>query len=803
MKLIQVILIALVFCLELYAQKSIIQGSILDSETNQPLNFANVRILNSTIGTAANVLGEYELKLDKGSYQLIASYIGYYSDTISVDLADDALTINFALHQSKVDLPEIVVLPGENPALEIIRKAVIKKNARNEILKQYEFEAFTKGLIRTTEDISASGSSIGIGLGGSDTSELKITGILENHSKGYYKKPDNYKEIILARKQSANFPPSINVLTGGRLVQNFYSDDVNFLGSNLPGPLADNSIDYYYFVIDKVVAQNDQKVFQIYMTPDNSSDPGFEGFIFITDSTFDLIKVDLQLNRAANTGGLFDTINVFQQFNSYNGIYMPADYRLFARANFLGLARFGFELNTILFDYKINTEIPATRFDKAVVTALTDADQKDSSYWINTQTIPNTFEESMAYSRIDSLEQVPKTLWDRFSPLSTTISLSKNVAVSAPLGMYHFNRVEGHALDFGFFADDLLNKRLNADLSFSYGFSDKKFKKDFSAKYFLGDYRTFDISIKAYDRLNILFEQSEKYNDLTATALSLLTKYEYRDYYYSKGWGINLSGEVFPILRLNAGFSNSTDNNAFNNSNFSFFYKNRNYSINPPIYETRINALSFGFTLDFRNYIEDGYHRRRTSFGKSYILFSGNVTHSDKENLSSGLDFTTYSLSSNAFIKNLKYSTLNVRFFGMYNTGSLPYQNLFSLPGNITALSRDYSFRTLRINEFFGDRIFTVNIQQDFRDELFKMLKVPLLKDIELTFSPFLNIAVSKIGEKSSSILPAPIKTFNKPFYEIGFGIGQVMMPLKLEFAWKLNYRDENNFVISLNSLLF
>jgi hypothetical protein len=130
--------------------------------------------------------------------------------------------INFRLLKSRIDLPEIVVRPGENPALEIIRKAIEKKKERNEKLNQYEFEAYTKGIIRTTEDISAGRSSVSLGIGGSDTTELKITGILENHSKGYFSKPNQYKEIILARKQSANFPPTLNTLTGGRLIQNFY-----------------------------------------------------------------------------------------------------------------------------------------------------------------------------------------------------------------------------------------------------------------------------------------------------------------------------------------------------------------------------------------------------------------------------------------------------------------------------------------------------------------------------------------------------------------------------------------------------
>lgn len=787
----------------IYSQQFTISGRVTDQQTRSGLSFANIRVSETTLGTAANIQGEYELKLQSGTYKIIASYIGYYSDTIEVKLTQNLESINFRLIESRIDLPEIIVKPGENPALEIIRKAIATKNQRNEKLNQYEFEAYTKGIIRTTEDISAGRSSVSLGIGGSDTTELKITGILENHSKGYFSKQNQYKEIILARKQSANFPPTLNTLTGGRLIQNFYNNNINFFGRDLPGPLADNALSYYYFYIERTVAINDNVVYQIYMSPDNSADPGFEGNIFITDSTFDLIRVDLRLNRSANTGGIFETISIFQQFDAYDNIFMPVDYRLFVTANVLGLARIGFEINTILFDYKINQGIPAGIFDKAIVTVIPDADKRDSTYWITTQTIPSTIEELEAYQRIDSLESIPRKFLDDFNILSTRLRIANNIFISAPLGLYHFNRIEGHALDFGLFVDDALDQRLNSQLSFAYGFSDRKLKKDFSASYLFGDYRTYSLKLNAYDRLNVLFGESENYNEITATLLALIAKEEFRDYYYSNGWDIKFGGEVFPVLNLEIGFMTRTDNSAITSSDFAFFYKDKTYRPNPPIFETKVNALNAGFKLDFRNYIEDGYFRRRTSLGRSYITFAGDVTYSNKDFLKSGVDFTTYKLSSNAFVRNFRSAVLNIRVFGMYNDGTLPYQYLYALPGNINLLSTDYSFRTLYVNEIFGEKVFTLNLEHNFRDELFKMLRIPVLKDIELTFSTFFNAAITEMGEKSSAILPQNVKTFSKPFYEIGFGIGQVLLPLKIEFAWKLNYRGENNFRIGINSFVF
>lgn len=804
MKKIYLLLVLFLFTISTEAQQFSVSGKVSDKVTNDPLYFANIRVLNSSLGTSSNRNGDYELKLKKGTYRLTVSYIGYISDTVSIVLDKNMRNVNFELKQTKVVLSEIIVRPGENPAIPIIRKAIQRKDERNQKLKSYEFEAYTKGIIKTQEEISSKGNSVNVGIGINDSIKLKITGILENQSKGYFKKPDSYKEIIIARKQSSNFPSSINMLTGGRLIQNFYEDKVSFFGRNFPGPLSDNALSYYYFNLEKRMTMDNRIVYKIYMTPDNYSDPGFKGNIFITDSTYDLIKVELRLNRAANTGGLFDTISIYQQFVNYDDdIFMPSDYRLIIGANILGLAKIGFELNTILYDYKVNQDINDDVFNKAVITVLPEADKKDSIFWTRIQSIPNTSEEQTAYKRIDSVENVPRKFLDNFSFLSTKIDLDKNLSISAPLGMYHFNSIEGHALDFGIFLDNALEERLKSSLKFSYGFSDTKLKEGFSGEYLLGDYRTTKIRFEAFNKLSVLFENSDDYNELTSTLLALLSKYEFRDYYYSKGFNLNLSGEVFPVLRLAAGIINQTDNNAVNNSNFSFFAKDRTYRTNSPVNEVKINAFTGEFNIDFRDYVEDGFTRRRITRNNTYITFEGNVTYSDQHVFNSGLDFMKYHFNISGGVNTFKAANLNFLLDGNFNDGTLPYQWLYAIPGNINLASKRFTFRTLNVNEVIGENAVTLFLEHNFRDEIFKWLRIPGLRDWEIQLNTFFNAAISNVGNKTQDYIPFEAKVFKHPFYEAGFGIGHVLLPIQLEFAWKLSYRGENNFRISINSFIF
>ncbi len=798
------LLLFLLLTCAINAQQYFIKGKVLDASNNQPLSYTNVRVAGTTYGASANKDGEYELKISPGKYTLIASYIGFRSDTVEVTVKGNISNLDFHLAQTNITLPEIVITPGEDPAIRIIKKALARKEERNKKLNSYEYEAYTKGILKTEDEISIRGRRVTSGLGGSDSSNLKITAIIENQSKTYFKKPDNYKEIITARKQSANLPPTLNIFTGGRLIQNFYDNTMQFSGSDLPGPLSDNALDYYDFYLKNISAINDRSVYQIFMTPSNPSNPGFQGYIYIIDGTYDLIKVDLTLSKAANIGGIFDTLNVVQQFSMFSdSIYMPVDYHLIVKINYLGLARFGFELTSSLYNYKINPKIDDSFFNKAVVTVLPDADKKDSVYWKDTQTIPNTSEEDLAYRRIDSLSRIEESFGDRFSILSGTINWGDNFSTSAPLGMYHFNRVEGHAFDLDLNLSNLDDNRLFNDAHFSYGTADDRFKSSFSSRYLMGDYRTYRFSFEAFNDIKILFGQSDNYRKLSSTLLALLLKEDFRDYYYSKGFNIDFRGEVFPVLRLHLGFSNSTDNNAFKNTRVSIFNSSKQYKANPPIFETRINSFKAGFRLDFRDYIENGQFRRRTTLGKSYIIFSGDVTYSNPDILNSGERFTKYELSAFGRLNSFRSTYLNFRAYGMYNDGKLPYQMMYALPGDINLVAHSYTFRTLKYNEVTGDRVVTLNLDYNFRSELFRLLHIPGLEDWDIQLNTFFNAAYSEVSSEASSILPNPVNTFTSPFYEIGFGLAHALIPVKIEFGWKLNHRGENNFRIGFNMFMF
>ena len=51
---------------------------------------------------------------------------------------------------------------------------------------------------------------------------------------------------------------------------------LDFIGSELPGPISDDALNYYDYYIENTLAMNDLTVYQILMRTKNSSDPGFD-----------------------------------------------------------------------------------------------------------------------------------------------------------------------------------------------------------------------------------------------------------------------------------------------------------------------------------------------------------------------------------------------------------------------------------------------------------------------------------------------------------------------------------------------
>lgn len=112
-----------------------IAGKVTDKQTGLPLAGANVVIKGTTLGAAADVEGNYYIiQVPPGTYQVVATVIGYHPMTIeNVKVSVDLTTrLNFPLESRAIEFPTLTVV-AEEPLVQLDITSTRKKTAREEM----------------------------------------------------------------------------------------------------------------------------------------------------------------------------------------------------------------------------------------------------------------------------------------------------------------------------------------------------------------------------------------------------------------------------------------------------------------------------------------------------------------------------------------------------------------------------------------------------------------------------------------------------------------------------------------------
>ena len=280
-----------------------VSGKVLDSKTGEPLAAASVRVSGSARGTITNLDGTYSMSLPQGKYIFICSYVGYQTDSISVDLNDNRHE-DVRLNPADIILPEVVSI-AEDPAYAIIRRAIQKKHEWAKFLKSYDFKAFTRLTIYR------------------DTS---LAGITESYTDGYWREGDSLREVVVQKRETKNLPEAGLVPSVGEIV-NFTDDLIDFVGYKFVGPIAEDAFDHYNYKLLRTFRKNSAVIYEIEVIPNSRVVPLFSGKISIADSSFAVMGIDLHPNEAFNIPFLSDLkVNFGQHYSLYEDkFWMPTD----------------------------------------------------------------------------------------------------------------------------------------------------------------------------------------------------------------------------------------------------------------------------------------------------------------------------------------------------------------------------------------------------------------------------------------------------------------------------------------------
>jgi len=740
-----------------------LSGVVRDASTGDTVSAANVRVLGTTLGTVTNRSGNYILALLPGSYRMVFSSLGYSPDTVAMELTRDTVH-DVMLIPSEIVLAEILVT-GEDPALEIIRRTIANKRRWMERLRSYELDAFTRQTIMR---------------------DTAIASISESFTKGYWQRGDTLREIVRQKRQTENIKSQFNFAAVGRIM-NFYEDRLHFAGYEFVGPVAEDAFDYYDYKLLETRHGRDGDVYTIRVLPQRRTNPLFTGTVSIVEGVYALVGVEVEPNEAFLFPFLKEkSIRYRQQFALYDDVYwMPVDITIDASFTIgivgFSFPRIGFRQTSAIYSYDINVPIPDSIFRGSRLTVDSLALERDTLLWKEIQVIPLSPPEQAAYAALDST----KSLEVQFRPGGMAATIGTDAGILGSLVEFvdfAFNRVEGFHLGASVERKNILPV-LDVKGALAYGFSDRVLKYSAGAVLYTSPTRSLGFGGELFRRTENRPDRGT-YSPLVTAFGCLLAKNDYRDYFRSVGWEASIRLRSAKHISAELTYHASRDLSDSVHTRFSVFYPSRLYRVNPAVREGSMRSVQFHSHLGREPVPLELEARDALDISVEYAR--PGVTGGDfdflRYDMVASLQMTTFGRSF--FFK----PNLRLRLAAGTSSGSLPPQRAFALESSMRGLGPFGVLRTAGVKEFRGTGYVSLAAEHNFRTLPFLALGVPFLyeKNIELVVGG----AIARMWGETDGWCA-----------EAGVGLARIFDFFRVDATWRLT--GPKKFVVTIATASF
>jgi hypothetical protein len=777
-----IILLTLPFT-KIYSQNTYtIFGSVIDSETKEPIAGATIRLTDSKQGTYSSSRGKFRLPVPHGEHQLKISSLGHESTTLTINSKTDTLLIK--LKPSSVKLRDVKVV-ADIDANQVIKRAIEKKKENQDKLKTFSGLLYSKLTMELAGSVfaNAEGSSNSISLSGSlgkkAPDKYKMF-VLETFSKNFmdYDKKINHSEII-QRRQTANIQPQANLLALSNFL-NFYDESISFITTDIITPLSSKAFDYYSFSIKDRTTLDDRYVYVIEVIPTTKVYPAFYGTIKIVEGTYNLVEVDLK--PTSTTAITFvDSLHFMQKFEEINkDIWHPTLLEITAKARvdiIKGVVDVLLDLDasSIYSDIKINEPLPDSLYQKKMpfITVSKLADSTKLDFWEQNSLREITPKEKEIYHQVDSL---------------VALDTSKDKATSINWGIINpaidFNRVNSFYLGLKPYIT-YGNLSLESEAGYSLGL--KKPLGNISLSYHPIHGFEYDLSLnaKVFSSLET-FSSHNSYPLLLNTFVAGLMHVDYYDYFKDEGWKAGFSSRILGInLSGSAKFSHQYQlSKTTNNSIFS----SSNWRTNPSIEEGFYNVYELGMSFNpFRNF--GIYLPIETNFEFTTIY---------GENKSVGNSFRTlegnFNFSTPTFYTGYQSMELKIMLSGGIGDKNLPIQYQFRMPSWICLLPAFGHFYSSPIGYYGGSEFFAGHLEFNTTDLWWRTLGLPLYEgrgiDLILAASSVKYFLKEDINNQPYYVFKYNYMPTSPDYYsEIGFGLSRLPTFISNVIFWRFDAR--------------
>jgi hypothetical protein len=792
------------------------KGKLIDESTKRPVPFANVAAFKNGIlgGTSSNIDGQFDLKLALTPDSIVISCVGYERKTIS-NFNQNIIYLN----SKETKFSEILVLPGENPALRIIKNTVANRQKNDvEHFLTFSYEAYTLFNIDIEPIDENKLNDI------SDTTTLKMLEYFqqrqgfasETYSRFHYKPKNNRKELILGSKTSGMSNPMFSLFANQIQPFSAYANPLILFSTEYLNPLSESGMKGYFYILQDTTYLDSDTIFIIDFQPKLKSNfSGTKGTVYINAVDWSVNKIifnfpnpfNINMDEGPDGSSTLSTdgkplpnnfATIIITYDKVSDYWVPAEVRTIYP---IGQARKGVPINiyntSYFMKYQIGEQSENFKTGGATVRMTENAGEMSDSLWSSVRSSNHDARIDATHVFLDSVSEMSNL--DRFAELSQSLLEGKLKVKFLDIDLtkiLNFNDFEGFRLGLGLETNEKLLKPVRFGAYTGYGFRDKRWKYGGHIRWIILPLP--QLQAKASYSFDVNATGIHNFTDPTGRIDQgeFIRNAYVRKMDYVESYRFDLGAYLYRSMHLN--FSAAHKNVQ---TGYDYFYNHPEQAASGNFFSVFETGAEFLWRIKDK-YIQVGSSRLYLNEPRFPVV---NLQYAKGwDNIGAGdfaYDRLLFRVSQQ--FRWMRLGRLFLRAEYQQTFGDVPLPMLIYTPGILNrrfGVSAHNIFETAMPNEFLGDQLATAFIRFEFNPWQIKKDK------IEPVISMRFNLGWGALNHAERHELIA-FKTMERGFYEAGIvfdnlirlGFGQYGIGVFYRMGPYAEVNELRNFAIKLS----
>lgn len=793
-----------IFICQFAIAQNILRGKITDELTNEPLPFVTVQVKKAASGANSDFDGKFEIPAPAEPDSIFFILMGYQTVKLPVK-GSQSQNFTIAMKSAKMELQEVTIKAGENPANILLRKVQKNKEINDprrfdsytyEVYNKLEFDLTNINEKTKNNRLLKPFAFIWDNIDSTETNTKPFLPffISETVSDVYFRdNPQGKKEIIKASKVSGLENATVTQLLGDMYQRiNVYENFLDLFGKGFVSPVSDLGLTYYkYYLTDSTFIDN-QWCYKLKFKPRRPQELTFTGDMWIHDTTFAVRKINMRVADDANIN-FVDAMAIVQEYEFVDAKYWMISKDMLVvdfAAREEGMGFIGRKTSSYQ-DIKVNIELPDSVFKgNENIIVKDDALTKSSEYWTESRHDSLSEREQKIYHMVDTIKTLPafKTYVDLITMFFTGYRDVGKIELGPYYTFYSFNQVEGNRFRIGGRTSDDLSTKIQLTGYVAYGTKDQKFKYSAGINYKLNDKpRQFTGISYKYDIQQLGQSDNAFQDDNILSSLfrrnpaNKLNSIDQTRWYYEIEWFPGLSNRV-------------TASHAFykplGELDISYYANDAKTEV-----KNYLNVTSVSFNMRFA-YQEKFVSGKvdRISLGSEYPIIQTNFTVGLKDVFGSDFSFQKFNIRVDDRLPLAPFGYTYWVLGAGKTWGVVPYPLLEIHPGNETYFYDYAAFNLMNYFEFVSDYYLSAYATHHF--DGFFLDKIPLFRKLKWREVAQVKAVWGQLKGDNVELIASPDLFFGlnkKPYVEVGAGVENILKILRLDFIWRMSYLENPN----------